>query len=96
MRLRLKDDHPLRTYFEEYGHEKKFDDHVDAKIRNDGFYVLLLFKSGDMYYIVDIASDGMNNKWVMQNDCSDLITMEQWKKTKIVPYCDWYTIGGNS
>ncbi len=77
-----------RRAFEAYGHEKQWDDAVDYKFRSDGCYLVLLFPSQGYFYFVDMASDG-NDNWEIQNDCSDYVTMEAFKKARIVPECDW-------
>lgn len=84
----------LIDYWNAYGMCVGWSGIVDAKWRRDGCYVLLLCRNpadppGE-HWIADIAGVSSNGPWEMQNDSSDPITLEQWKKVRIVPECDWY------
>ena len=95
---KLAENHPLRVYWNSYGHMAKWpDDIVSLKWRRDGCYVLVLFKDkAGIMYIADLAAPSPVGPWEMQNDSSDDISLSDWHKTKLVPDCDWYNRPGYS
>jgi len=97
-----KENPKLKKAWDDYGHVIAWDNLFDAKIRNDGCYVVLAWKEDDdMINMADLAcskseyyADG--GDWEMQNDSFISISPEDWKKLHIVPECDWFVIPGNS
>jgi hypothetical protein len=77
----------LKKAWDDYGHSIKFEDLFDYMLREDGYYIVVAWKYGndevecaDLYFV--------NGVWDFQNDSGEPMTMEQWKRAKIVPGCD--------
>jgi hypothetical protein len=85
----------LKKAWDEYGHMIAWDDLLDVKIRaDDHCYAVLAWKEYDMINMADLYRTGHDKPWEMQNDGHDPITPAEWKKLRIVPYCDWFEIPG--
>lgn len=86
----------LAEAWDKYGHMIKFDDLAAMKIRSDGCYVVCAWKSGDGYCVADLAAPTPQGPWEWQNDCSDELTVKQWRNLFIVRECDWWRIRGEA
>jgi len=85
----------LKAYWDKYGHGTKFEDLDGIKVRSDGNYVVVRWKEeGGKVGLADLAKY-TGGPWEMQNDSFDEITEGDWRKLKIVPDCDWFTIPGH-
>jgi hypothetical protein len=83
----------LKAAWDAYGHMTKFEDLDGIKVRSDGFYAVVRYKTEDgMVGMADLYRTGRNGPWEMQNDGFDEITEKQWNKLRIVPDCDWFEI----
>jgi hypothetical protein len=88
----------LKQYWEvDYGMSIKWDDLFDCKM--SGYarggdkgprYVLLAWKESGGICVADVAWNGL--AWDMQNDGSDLLTEDEWKRVYIPADCDWWRI----
>ena len=78
----------LKKAWDDYGHTVKFEDLFDYMLRDDGYYIVVAWKDGDDVECADLYC--VNGVWDFQNDGCEPMTMEQWKRAKIVPDCDAY------
>ena len=101
MAIKKYENHPARKAFEEYGHEKKWEDMIAVKASTT--YIAILFKglvTEEFYYYVDLAFDG--TEWQMQNDCAwrendkglNILSPSLFKSARIPDQCDWLEFPG--
>ena len=83
----------LAAAWDAYGHMIPWEKIVDAKFGAHGYVALAWIEHGRVYY-ADLSQgygeDGQD--WEMQNDSHDDISIETWKRAKVVRDCDWLDI----
>jgi len=88
---KVEDVNGLKEYWEEYGHDVKWNELFDMKIahhNSGGIYVCFAWIDNEKFVnYADLSFDG--NEWCMLNDAGELITRQQWKSAEVKPECDW-------
>ncbi len=82
----------LKEYWDNYGMNISWDQLFDMKADRGCYAVLAWMEKDGTVGVADLARGGEDYPWEMQNDGFDSITLEQWKKLRIVPDCDWFEI----
>jgi hypothetical protein len=81
----------LKAYWVEYGIIVPFAEVFDYRF--NGHYIVLAWENSEgKIELVDLTY--VSGKWEMQNDGFEPITPAQWKKLRIVTYCDSFTYPG--
>lgn len=108
MKDNLKKDYPgLFEYLQDYGMDEKFVNNIDRVKGNSlsGYYVVGSLREDGNVELLDISntpdhfinnSRKTNYQWNMLNDGIGPITQDEWKKMKIDPYCEYFTIPGSA
>jgi hypothetical protein len=96
----------LLAYLVEYGLDEKLISNIDRVKGNydSGYYVVGSLQEDGMIHMIDVSNtpDGMMNsskgtdhQWNMLNDGMEPVTEAEWKKLKLDPYCETFTIAGH-
>lgn len=87
----------LKEAWDAYGHGVPFEQLHAAKTDGRAGYVVVCWKTPEgNLTMADLARAGARHPWEMQNDSmSPDVTEAEWRKLKITPDCDAFTIPGH-